>query len=160
MKTIQTYKNTAFVSFFMLLSTLVTAQQAVVSAGSSHSNSSGYISYSVGQTAIGYSFSNTGSVQAGVLHFFDTQVLVEEISGMSVSIFPNPTQGQVWIQFSEIIETEYVFEVYTITGIQLQYGICQSFTKLDFAEYPPGIYLITIRDMHKNLINQYKITKK
>lgn len=69
---------------------------------------------------------------------YDDAVSLDELETASLSIYPNPTNGEVNIQTSEPIE--YV-EIYSANG-QLLWN--QRSNRLDFSRQPAGMYLLKV----------------
>lgn len=81
----------------------------------------------------------TISVGEGEKEGEDTAIIVEELNGMNISIYPNPTKGVVYFKS----ETPLDIELYTVLGevVMEKKGIHE----IDLSRYPRGIYLLQLK---------------
>jgi hypothetical protein len=75
--------------------------------------------------------------------------LYDESENSFIRIYPNPTDGLTWIDFSQLPANEVTIQVLDLNGKTLLYekfqaGDKQLVRKYDFAEYEKGVYIVII----------------
>lgn len=86
--------------------------------------------------------------------------ITENMGEMVITLYPNPTKGQLTIQITNITcETEGALELYDLSGrlVIVQKTVGES-TMLDISRYPLGIYLMRIRACDK--VSEWRIIKE
>ena len=86
--------------------------------------------------------------------------ITENMGEMVITLYPNPTKGQLKIQITNITcETEGALELYDLSGrlVIVQKTVGES-TMLDISRYPLGIYLMRIRICDK--VSEWRIIKE
>ena len=86
--------------------------------------------------------------------------ITENMGEMLITLYPNPTKGQLTIQITNITcETEGALELYDLSGrlVIVQKTVGES-TMLDISSYPLGIYLMRIRACDK--VSEWRIIKE
>ena len=86
--------------------------------------------------------------------------ITENMGEMLITLYPNPTKGQLTIQITNITcETEGALELYDLSGrlVIVQKTVGES-TMLDISRYPLGIYLMRIRACDK--VSEWRIIKE
>ena len=86
--------------------------------------------------------------------------ITENMGEMVITLYPNPTKGQLTIQITNITcETEGALELYDLSGrlVIVQKTVGES-TMLDISRYPLGIYLMRIRICDK--VSEWRIIKE
>ena len=86
--------------------------------------------------------------------------ITENMGEMLITLYPNPTKGQLTIQITNITcETEGALELYDLSGrlVIVQKTVGES-TMLDISRYPLGIYLMRIRICDK--VSEWRIIKE
>lgn len=75
---------------------------------------------------------------------------LEEIESAVAKIYPNPTQGNVYVEFNTPIDGEFIVEVFSLTGMRVfeetkfVYSGKNQPVKIDLNEHSKGIYLLKI----------------
>lgn len=120
-------------------------QQSVNSSGGDVVSSQGSVSFSVGQVSTNY-IENGDALNEGVQQPYEIfHVLsVNKSDELSWEIFPNPTEGIIYLTSKDIIDAD--IEIFDESGRlilneQLK-GIQQS--KIDLTSYARGVYTIKI----------------
>jgi hypothetical protein len=91
-------KKTSLFSIVALLASnvFVFGQSNTVSSGGNASSSSGSVSYSIGQVVYTSAEGDNGSINQGVQQPYSVDVVTGiEHPEIDLSVFPNPTQGQI-----------------------------------------------------------------
>lgn len=66
-----------------------------------------------------------------------------ELYDLSFGIFPNPSNGQLWIRIPIVKDQSIQLEIYNSCGIKVgQYNTYSHFTHIDLSEFPKGIYFL------------------
>lgn len=81
----------------------------------------------------------------------EEETIEEEMINAETKIFPNPTHGNITIDFwPENTEVEYSLSVNNLSGYELiNKRIFEGKNHLDLSKYPSGTYLITIYSKDK-----------
>ena len=74
---------------------------------------------------------------------------VNERSSSAFTLFPNPTDGKVFLRFGQDLQGKSVVEVYDVLGVNITNKVLQNPTKGQIAEinlqhYAPGIYIVKL----------------
>jgi hypothetical protein len=87
-----------------------------------------------------------------------TSTQISEVPEFSVSMFPNPTNGELHIQHNTMILS---LNVYDITGklIDVQNSIDQKHYTMDMTAYKKGIYFVTLYDVEEKSHTQKVVVK-
>lgn len=145
----------------VLLPNFSYAQQVLSSSGASGQNSSGSISYSLGELVIDTKVNGTTIITQG---FQQTQIIVTAIAepsvtGFSMAVFPNPTNDFVTLKIEngEILNLEFV--LFDSHGrFLLKEQLTGSEKKVSFEQLNPGAYFIKIVENGMEL-QTFKIVK-
>jgi hypothetical protein len=145
----------------VLLSNFSYAQQVLSSSGETGQNSSGSISYTLGELVITTQTNGTNAITQG---FHQTQIIVTEIRELSdpcfsISVFPNPTNDFVTLKIEkgEIRNMEFIlFD--THGKFLLKEIVTDTEQKVSFKQLNPGSYFIkVVKD--RTEIKTFKIVK-
>ena len=157
----------------LLMSTFSQAQniapQSVNSAGVKMTQSNGSLSFTVGElvvlqqidangNSLGGGFTNSSTISTTVL-----SVLEPDASVLQVSIFPNPTTDLVQIQIKEASIEEMNLELKDLSGKTLysaHYRLMNQNIGINTANYPAGVYLLTLKKSDGQILATYKIVKQ
>ncbi len=82
----------------------------------------------------------------------DLLVGVDDLGGLKVAIFPNPTTGDLTVRFGEAIEGELILRDYT--GKTILTKVLKQENQIDMSEVPNGIYMIEIKTDNGTLIER------
>jgi hypothetical protein len=152
-----------FLLFLFVNCDLAFSQSGVVVSGSSSTSSSGSFSYSVGQLSYLKGTGDGGSVLHG------NQQSVEIFEGESIglsdvqiefSVFPNPVEEELRIDFSGSIPKNTVVRITNVEGkIVMEQPIEQQNTILNLSNFPKGSYILLLTDTEGEWMKSYKLLK-
>jgi hypothetical protein len=141
------YSCTSVFAFLVLLSNFSYAQQVLSSSGATGQNSSGSISYTLGELVIDTKVNGATTITQG---FHQTQLVVTAISepsetGFSIAAFPNPTNDFVMLKIEkgEIQNLEFIL-IDAQARFLLKEKLTGSEQKVSFDQLNPGAYFIKI----------------
>ncbi|MDX9848104.1 MAG: T9SS type A sorting domain-containing protein [Tenuifilaceae bacterium] len=133
-------------TLLLCLSIVAKSQEAVVSGGNYHSNSSGSISWSLGELAIHTLKSGENIITQGFQQTRLAVTSVKEISELTVLItaYPNPTSDHVYLKVEDEAENLH-FEVYNTTGKLLRRGRIETNpVQIPFNDQSSAVYFIRV----------------
>ena len=145
------------------------APQSVNSAGVKMTQSNGSLSFTVGElvvltqtdangNSLGGGFTNSSTISTTVL-----SVQEPDASVLQVAVFPNPTTDLVQIQIKEASIEEMNLELTDISGKTLysaHYRLMNQNIGINTANYPTGVYLLTLKKPNGQILGNYKIVKQ
>lgn len=152
-------KKITLASSFAFLSLLGFTQQNTVSTGGNASGSGGSVSYSIGQIDYSNQQGTNGSINQGVQQPFEFYLLeIDEGLSLNVSLFPNPTNEFIVLQF-ENFTNDISFSLYDMNGKTVAENTIQSAKiEIDMREFAKGGYHLAIKKPN-NTIQSIKIIK-
>ena len=137
---------TLFVAFLMGYS--VKAQSNIVTAGGNATNSSGSVSYSIGQIDFQYTSSADYSVSEGVqqTYSFDTALSIDNIQyDFQFSIWPNPSADEMNIEYTTSYELPLSLTVTDVKGaVVANRSVTQGQYSFDVNAWAAGTYYISL----------------
>jgi hypothetical protein len=145
------------------------APQSVNSAGVKMSQSNGSLSFTVGElvvlqqidangNSLGGGFTNSSTISTTVL-----SVQEPDASILQIVVFPNPTSDLVQIQIMEANIEELELELGDLSGKILyngRYRLMNQNIGINTADYPAGVYFLTLKENNGNILGTYKIVKQ
>jgi hypothetical protein len=150
----------------LIVSTLFTSvfcfgQSSVNVSGGSVSNTSGSISYSIGQVAY-QSVSNTsGSVSQGVQHAFEisTLSLNENKFNFTLNAFPNPTTENLNLRVGNYKQEKLAYKLIDLEGkVISEASMLSEETTIDMKQLPVATYFVEVNNEGKK-VQTFKIIK-
>jgi len=154
-------KLTFLVTLFGFLSITVEAQNlqrsSLGSSGSAttitNSDNTYYISQSVGQSSVTGTLTNGENVirQGYQQPPIRVEIITDSYSDLNASVFPNPVNTFITVQFSEEIKKPINVLIHDILGkviLDTSKNPTQSFN-VDMASYSSGIYLLNLQSGNK-----------
>ena len=139
---------TIFVAFLMGYS--VKAQSNIVTAGGNATNSTGSVSYSIGQIDFKYSSSADYSVSEGVqqTYSFDTALSINDIQyDFQLSIWPNPSADEMNLEFTTNYELPLSLTVTDVKGaVVASKSVTQGQYSFDVNTWAAGIYYVDLNN--------------
>lgn len=135
----------------------------VASAGDFFSNTSGSVSWTLGEP-MGETYSSSSNwLTQGYQQTWDIGTSVTSPSPVNADLYPNPTNDIVNIQFGADASGEYVIEVYNTLGQMLnssQFAATPSArAEVSLSDYSDGIFFITVRKNDGSTNSTFKINK-
>tara|TARA_B110000444_G_scaffold187436_1_gene176761 strand:- start:650 stop:1129 length:480 start_codon:yes stop_codon:yes gene_type:complete len=147
---------------FLLLTSVLSAQETFSSSGFSSNGNSGLITYSVGQVAIDFSTGNNGSLYQGVQQPYEIfSTLGNDILNINLKLiaYPNPTTDQLVLSIENIQGKKYYYQLFNIKGKSLFYDKCvDNKTYINLNRFPSNIYLLSIIE-NNAVIKTFRIIK-
>lgn len=134
-------------AFLVLLSNFSYAQQVLSSSGGTGQNSSGSISYTLGELVIDTKVKGATTITQG---FHQNQIIVTAISepsvsGFSMVVFPNPTNDFVTLKIEKGEIQNLGFILFEAQGrFLLKEQVTGSEQTVSFEQLNPGAYFIKI----------------
>jgi hypothetical protein len=135
-------------------------QSNTVSAGGDAEGSNGSVSYSIGQVFYVAAEGENGNVNQGVQQPYDAEIITGiERKDIRAVIYPNPTLGQIQLQFDSDSYANYRAELIDATGRliidQNQLASSNTFS-LEMAS--SGIYTLLVYQNNK-LVKSFRVVK-
>lgn len=152
------FMRALFLLIFSLALCLLKAQSVVNAAGTTLSNASYILDYSVGEVAVATFNNGSKAITEGVLQPYFEVVSIEEAlwEGFQLSVYPNPTTGDL------TIETNYPdfgqLEVFNDLG-QSVFKQNFDYKSVSLAHLAIGTYMIRISNTENTLKKTIKIVK-
>ena len=147
---------------FLLLTSVLSAQETFSSSGFSSNGNSGLITYSVGQVAIDFSTGNNGSLYQGVQQPYEIfSTLGNGILNINLKLiaYPNPTTDQLVLSIENIQGKKYYYQLFNINGKTLLSNKClENKTNINLNEFPSNTYLLSIIE-NNAVIKTFRIIK-
>lgn len=141
------YSRIEVFTFLVLLSNFAYAQQILSSSGETGQNSSGSISYTLGELVITTQTNGTNAITQG---FHQTQIIVTEVlelsdPGFAISVFPNPTNDFVTLKIEKGETRNMTFILFDAQGkFLLQEIVTDTEQQVSFEQLNPGSYFIKV----------------
>jgi hypothetical protein len=149
--------------FFLLLNTVLTAQETFSSSGFNSNGNSGLISYSVGQVSVGFFTGNNGSLTHGVQQPYEIfSTTGDDILNINLKLtaYPNPTIDQLFLRIENIQGKFFNYQLFNMQGKLLLIDKCENNkTHINLNEFPPNTYLLSISE-NNTVIKSFTIIKK
>ena len=149
--------------FFLLLNTVLTAQETFSSSGFNSNGNSGLISYSVGQVSVGFFTGNNGSFTHGVQQPYEIfSTTGDDILNINLKLtaYPNPTIDQLFLSIENIQGKFFNYQLFNMQGKLLLIDKCENNkTHINLNEFPPNTYLLSISE-NNTVIKSFTIIKK
>ena len=122
------------------------------------------LSWTMGEAIVEtYPVSNNILSQGFQQPYYLTTRLSENLSGsISVTIYPNPSENYLTINFSSETLSPLTMEVFDLTGKLLLKKLLPSKTlksEIDISQLAAAIYFLKINSAEQNIFNTYKIQK-
>ena len=137
------------------------AQESVVSTGDYHENSTGSLSWTLGEVSTETYESSTAIVTQGQQqHYYDFTSIEEQPSKFSFSAYPNPVSDIMNIKVEHYQEGSLQIEMYSLEGkLLLQERMDNSTHQIHLNRFDASNYIITISDNIGQIIHKFQLTK-
>ena len=149
--------------FFLLLNTVLTAQETFSSSGFNSNGNSWLISYSVGQVSVGFFTGDNGSLTHGVQQPYEIfSTTGDDILNINLKLtaYPNPTIDQLFLSIENIQGKFFNYQLFNMQGKLLLIDKCENNkTHINLNEFPPNTYLLSISE-NNTVIKSFTIIKK
>ncbi len=138
------------------------AQQAIISSGNVHQNTSGSISWSLGETVTqtfsAGDYTLTQGFQQGDLSV--TAIYEKTGIGVNISAYPNPTSSELFVEFESAASGKYSYRLIDEKGNLLEKGkIINTKQRIAFENRHAGLYLLQIHEKSMH-VKTFKIFKE
>jgi len=147
---------------FLILSSVLSAQETFSSSGFNSNGNLGIITYTVGQVAIDFNTGNNGSLIQGVQQPYEIfSTLGNGILNINLKLiaYPNPTTDQLVLSIENIQGKKYYYQLFNINGKTLLSNKClENKTNINLNEFPSNTYLLSIIE-NNAVIKTFRIIK-
>jgi hypothetical protein len=153
-------KHIYVAGIFTALSWSVIGQNNTVAGGGSASGAGGSATYSIGQVDYSNAYGASGSMSQGVQQPFEffKDVGFEEISTITLQLFPNPTSDWIILQ-SDLSGKEFHYQLIDSNGKLIDSnGIEEKETTITMKNCSEGLYHLVVFENDKS-IQSFKIIK-
>ena len=131
--------------------------ELVSASGASFKNSSGYISYSIGEVITTTLTSSSAILTQGFHQTRLRTVPVINQSAIQMSVFPNPVKDLLILQIGDPLGFDYL--LYDVRGGLLERGqVLDERTEINFSALAPAIYILRVTN-HKEEVRLFQIVK-
>ena len=155
-------KKTSLFSIVALLASnaFVFGQSNTVSSGGNASSSSGSVSYSIGQVVYTSAEGDNGSINQGVQQPYTVDVITGiEHPEIDLSVFPNPTQGQITLNIALDRTESYSCSLFDATGrsVFTQDKLNPS-TIISLDAFAVGTYTLSV-SKEKEVVKSFRVVR-
>jgi hypothetical protein len=136
-------------------------QTSVNTSGGEVKNTSGSVSYSIGQVAYTSVSNSNGSVSQGVQQAYQISTLNtdEKIFNFSLSAYPNPTQDNLNLRVGNYRQEQLVYRLLDLGGKLLSEAKIQTQeTVIEMQQLPNATYFVEVHHENKK-VQSFKIIK-
>jgi Secretion system C-terminal sorting domain len=156
-------KKTILFALFYLFSVVSSfAQQSVHIAGGEIKNTTGSISYSIGQANYINTRDNKNTLTQGVQQPYEISIIsdVDNLNKQfNISLFPNPTLNTITVTINETDASDFKSQLFDMNGkLLLQKESMESKSDLDMTTMAAGTYILKIENKYHST-NSFKIIK-
>ena len=131
--------------------------ELVSASGASFKNSSGYISYSIGEVITTTLTSSSAILTQGFHQTRLRTVPVINQSAIQMSVFPNPVKDLLILQIGDPLGFDYL--LYDVRGGLLERGqVLDERTEINFSALAPAVYILRVTN-HKEEVRLFQIVK-
>jgi len=135
----------ASIALSMLIANLSFSQEVISASGDHNQNSSGSISWTLGET-VTETLQGTSSTLTQGFHQPVVKVIsLEKIQSYSVDAYPNPTSDILNLKIEEDLTKGFHYVIYDINSRELASGkAITNITEIPFSKYAAGTYIIKV----------------
>lgn len=139
------------------------AQYAITSGGNSTDNSSGKISYTVGQIGFETTKNSNGSIAAGVQQPYEITTVLSntDFSELNINLmaYPNPTQDELILKIENNNEKKLKYQIIDINGrLLIETKLIENETSIQVGNFIKATYFLKITQDNKE-VKTFKIIK-
>ena len=139
------------------------AQESSNASGGDATGSGGTVAYSVGQVVYTTNTSTSGTVSQGVQQAYEIFKVGIKESGLdvSLSVFPNPTIGNLTLKISGYNKEKLSYQLYDMQGKLVNSGEVKSKrTQIRTEHLSSATYFLNIMNQQHQKVETYKIIKQ
>ena len=154
-------KHYLLILLFALCATSLQAQEVVTTAGSYGETTSGSLSWTIGEPVIETITDGTNTLTQG---FHQSKLTVTainnlKISGVELSIYPNPTNSILSIEVKTDKQRDLLLSLFDLNGkLILQKKMIGNKQTIKMQNYKPATYILKVSEANKE-IRTYQIVK-
>ncbi len=140
-------------------------RQVIGSAGAYAEAGNISMSYTVGEAVVATGTSGTIVLTQGFQQPDNMMVGIESIeSGISINAYPNPTSGEIILDFTVVNPAEFTIEIFDVSGklmMNPETLKVENSTKhqMDFSEFSSGNYFIVMKNQDGTMNSNIKVQK-
>lgn len=151
------------ISVFIISISGIHAQETVTTTGGNVSNSSGSLSYTIGQIVYNTNIASNGSEVQGVQQPYEVLVVTglenNKVIKLECIVYPNPTNGYLRLSVKNYKTEDLTYQLYDNDGEKLtSKKIDANETNISFQDLIPAIYFLKIIENDKE-VKVFKIIK-
>ena len=147
----------------VLLKFNMKAQEVIATSGNYHENSSGSISWTIGEL-VSEAFENSENILTQGFHqTMLTVTLIKEFkeTDIQITVYPNPVKEKLIIDVKEAKFNSLQMTMIDINGrIELTKNIVSDKEIIDMQGFPEAIYILRIIAPNEKILKSYKIVKQ
>ena len=145
---------------FLACNACVFGQSNTVSSGGNASSSSGSVSYSIGQVVYTSAEGDNGSINQGVQQPYTVDVITGiEHSEIDLSVFPNPTQGQITLNIALDRTESYSCSLFDATGrLVFAHDKLNPATIISLEAFAVGTYTLSV-SKEKEVVKSFRVVR-
>ncbi len=156
-------KHISLLFFFLLFSSVLSAQSGIVTTGGQATGSGGSASSSIGQVDYSTATGATGVITQGLQQPYEILVvsgIKENWIKLNAAAYPNPTADYLILDIEKVNQQELYYKLYDVNGKQYGYSMIASpQTRIDMTQLATATYLLVIYEREKQ-IKTFKIIKQ
>jgi hypothetical protein len=148
------------IGLLLFIATTVQAQEVVSTQGDSYSNSSGNISFTIGETVIATEAAGGYELTQG-FHQTNWNFLGVEDHDLNyeIVVYPNPSTDVLNIKTPSFENVNYT--LIDVTGrVVIQNSLEGNITTIDASQLAPGNYSLVLIDASQNILKTFKLNKQ
>lgn len=145
----------------VISTTVLKAQQSIVSSGGDAFSDAGFIAFSIGQVVYHTNAGTTGSVAQGVQQAYEIfTVGIQDIKyDIQLSVFPNPINEYLVLHAEDYTTVKLYYQLFDMQGKLLKSEfITRNQTKINMSHLLSGSYILIISTENKP-VKQFKVIK-
>lgn len=134
----------------------------MTASGGDANNSTGSISYSVGQIDFAAAANATGSINAGIQQPYEIFVsaVEKQYANIRIDIFPNPADHYLNLSIDAQKANSFSYQLIDINGRLLKEAvIVNEMSVIHTAELAPAVYFLNITEQGKQ-VKSFKVVKR
>ncbi len=156
-------QNVIFLSLFLFISTGITAQQVIPSAGTHATGINAQLTWTIGEPVIstisGSRLQLTQGFNQGNLTISAIEPFI--ISGIVINVYPNPFSETLQIELTGYTNEAYFYIVTDVNGRIIKNGLIdQNLQSIDMNRLAQGVYFLMISEISPPKVQTFKIVKQ
>lgn len=154
--------KTLFILGFLLLGTVLNAQNNTVTTGKTATGATGSATYTIGQIDYQTNSGSSGTISQGVQQAFEIVTLstndIPQIQLVAI-VYPNPTVQNITLAIKEYDLTDVAYTLFDLQGRIISNGkVIQNETQIEMSHLQSAHYFLKVSQANKDL-KTFKIIK-